>query len=107
LEWAQGSESAPTIAPTFIRHQCDHAGLRRGDVTECATGRVDLIVVLVFALVGTELFAFLEECVIPDSSQKFEIPSLCGGTKWLRAFEFTAANRIGVYGIPLQHSTLH
>ena len=47
----------------------------RRKVVERATRRVDLVVVLIFALVGAELLTFLEEFVVPRPPQELDVPA--------------------------------
>ena len=74
----------------------------RRKVVERATRRVDLVVVLIFALVGAELLTFLEEFVVPRSPQELDVASLGRRTKRLRPFEFASLDLVGVYRITEQ-----
>ena len=79
----------------------------RRKVVERATRRVDLVVVLIFALVGAELLTFLEEFVVPRSPQELDVASLGRRTKRLRPFEFASLDLVGVYRITEQSTALH
>ena len=68
----------------------------RRQVVERATRRVDLVVVLIFALVGAELLTFLEEFVVPRSPQELDVAGLGRRAERLRPFELASLDLVGV-----------
>src|ERR1700731_298150 len=79
----------------------------RRQVVERATRRVDLVVVLIFALVGAELLTFLEEFVVPRSPQELDVAGLGRRAERLRPFEFASLDLVGVDRITEQGTALH
>jgi hypothetical protein len=58
-----------------------------------------LVVVLVFALIGTELLAFIKKVVVPCPAQELDIAGLGGGPKRLRTLELATLNGVRFDGI--------
>jgi hypothetical protein len=71
IKRATSSSSRPLFEPkcSTLLYAYVLIGLRFGDQVECSASCIDLVVMFVFTLVRTELFALIKKVIVPRSAQ--------------------------------------